>query len=88
VPHGPFECGSMSKSKLVGTRVFFLSNILHLSDGLGQCSGVLPNLSLCSYTIWRLLFQKQNAGGDFHAVLGSRMGPKLLIFYARGIFDF
>jgi hypothetical protein len=31
--------------------------------------------------------QKQ-VGRDFHAVLGSRMGPKLLIFYARGIFDF
>jgi hypothetical protein len=31
--------------------------------------------------------QKQ-VGGDFHAVLGSRMGPKLLIFYKRGIFDF
>jgi hypothetical protein len=29
---------------------FFLSDISHLSDGLGQCSGVLPNLSLRSDT--------------------------------------
>jgi hypothetical protein len=27
-------------------------------------------------------------GRDFNAVLGSRMGPKLLIFYGRSIFDF
>jgi hypothetical protein len=44
--------------------VFFLNDISHLSDGLGQCSGVPPNLSLRSDTIWRLLFQKKNAGVD------------------------
>jgi hypothetical protein len=43
------------------TQGFILSDISHLSDGLGQCSGVPPNLSLRSDTIWRLLFQKKNA---------------------------
>ena len=43
----------------LGSRVF-LSDISHLSDGLGQCSRVPPNLSLRSDTIWRLLFQKKN----------------------------
>jgi hypothetical protein len=45
---------------------FFLSDISHLSDSLGQCSGVPPNLSLCSDTIWRLLFQKKNAAQNHH----------------------
>jgi hypothetical protein len=39
--------------------VFFLSDILLLSDGLGQCRQVPPNLSKRSDTIWRLLFQKK-----------------------------
>jgi hypothetical protein len=38
---------------------FFFNNISHLSEGLGQCSGVPPNLSLRSDTIWQLLFQKK-----------------------------
>jgi hypothetical protein len=47
-----------------------LSDISHLSDGLGQCSGVPPNLSLRSDTIWRLLFQKKNAASE-HLHYGS-----------------
>jgi hypothetical protein len=46
--------------------VSVLSDISLLSEGLGQCRQVPPNLSQRSDTIWRLLFQKKNAG---HAMI-------------------
>jgi hypothetical protein len=56
------------------TRVF-LSDISHLSDGLGQCSGVPPNLSLRSDTIWRLLFQKKTLAMTVAFALNSAPRP-------------
>jgi hypothetical protein len=45
---------------LLSTNVSVLSDISLLSDGLGQCRQVSPNLSQRSDTIWRLLFQNRN----------------------------
>jgi hypothetical protein len=62
---------------------FFLSDTSLLSNGLGQCSGVPPNLSQRNDTIWRLLFQKKNAGyvvsfqqkgGSMESSEGNRVG--------------
>jgi hypothetical protein len=41
-----------------------------------------------TWPIWMWVHVQKQVGRDFHAVLGSRMGSKLLIFYGRGIFDF
>jgi hypothetical protein len=43
----------------VWTSVFVLYDISLLSDGLGQCKQVPPNLSQCSDAIWRSLYQKK-----------------------------
>jgi hypothetical protein len=60
---GSPDDGAARYHRGVGQR-FFLSDISLLSDGLGQCSGVPPNLSQHSDTIWQLLFQKENVAAQ------------------------
>jgi hypothetical protein len=48
----------------VQSSVSVLSDISLLSDGLGQCRQVPPNLSERRDTIWRLLFQKRNTTAE------------------------